>query len=65
MRDPTRQAERLMAIRLRYTINTHLEEQDITTRLCPGWWCKRPRAEPWRSAARGRGRRGRPPPIFG
>jgi hypothetical protein len=24
MRDPTRQAERLLAIRLRYTINTHL-----------------------------------------
>jgi hypothetical protein len=31
MRDPTRQAERLMAIRLRYTINTHLEDQGITT----------------------------------
>lgn len=30
MRDPTRQAERLMAIRLRYTINTHLEDQGIT-----------------------------------
>jgi hypothetical protein len=31
MRDPTRQAERLMAIRLRYVINTHLEDQGITT----------------------------------
>jgi hypothetical protein len=31
MRDPTRQAERLMAIRLRYIINTHLEDQGITT----------------------------------
>ena len=31
MRDPTRQAERLMAIRLRYTINTYLEDQGITT----------------------------------
>ena len=31
MLDPTRQAERLMAIRLRYTINTHLEDQGITT----------------------------------
>ena len=30
MRDPTQQAERLMAIRLRYTINTHLEDQGIT-----------------------------------
>jgi hypothetical protein len=30
MRDPTRQAERLMAIRLRYTINTHLEDKGIT-----------------------------------
>ena len=30
MRDPTRQAERLMAIRLRYTINTYLEDQGIT-----------------------------------
>lgn len=31
MRAPTRQAERLMAIRLRYTINTHLEDQGIIT----------------------------------
>ena len=31
MRDPTQQAERLLAIRLRYTINTHLEDQGITT----------------------------------
>jgi hypothetical protein len=30
MRDPTRQAERLMAIRLRYTINTYLEDQGLT-----------------------------------
>ena len=30
MRDPTQQAERLMAIRLRYTINTYLEDQGIT-----------------------------------
>ncbi len=30
MRDPTRQAERLMAIRLRYTINTHLEDLGVT-----------------------------------
>jgi hypothetical protein len=28
-RDPTRQAERLMAIRLRYTISTHLEDQGV------------------------------------
>jgi len=31
MRDPTRQAVRLLAIRLRYTINTHLEDQGATT----------------------------------
>jgi hypothetical protein len=31
MRDPIRQAERLMAIRLRYTINSHLEDCGITT----------------------------------
>src|ERR1700712_4109580 len=31
MRDTARQAERLMAIRLRYTINTHLEDQGVTT----------------------------------
>ena len=30
MRDTTKQAERLAAIRLRYTINTHLEDQDVT-----------------------------------
>ena len=30
MRDPIKQAERLVAIRLRYTINTHLEDQGIT-----------------------------------
>src|SRR4051812_50153179 len=31
MRDPIRQAERLMVIRLRYTINSHLEDRGITT----------------------------------
>ncbi len=30
MRDTTKQAERLAAIRLRYTINTHLEDQGVT-----------------------------------
>ncbi len=30
MRDATKQAERLAAIRLRYTINTHLEDQGVT-----------------------------------
>ena len=30
MRDPRKQADRLAAIRLRYTINTHLEDQGIT-----------------------------------
>ncbi len=30
MRDATKQAERLAAIRLRYTINTHLEDRGVT-----------------------------------
>ena len=30
MRDTTKQAERLAAIRLRYTINTHLEDRGVT-----------------------------------
>ena len=30
MRDTTKQAERLAAIRLRYTINTHLEDKGIS-----------------------------------
>ncbi len=30
MRNATKQAERLAAIRLRYTINTHLEDRDCT-----------------------------------
>ncbi len=30
MRDITRQTERLIAIRLRYTINTHLKDQGLT-----------------------------------
>ena len=30
MRDSARQVERLQAIRLRYSINTHLEDQGIT-----------------------------------
>ena len=36
MRDPTRQAERLMAIRLRTTINAHLEDQGVTTPVAIG-----------------------------
>jgi hypothetical protein len=31
MRDSTTQVERLQAIRLRYSINTHLEDRGITT----------------------------------
>ena len=31
MRDTAKQAERLMAIRLRYTINTHLEDRGLIT----------------------------------
>ena len=34
MRDPTREAERLLAIRLHYTTNTNLEDQGITP---PPW----------------------------
>ena len=45
MRDPTRQAERLMAIRLRYTINTHLEDQGITTPAAIGAAAGLPAAE--------------------
>jgi hypothetical protein len=36
MCDPTRQAERLMAIRLRYTINSHLEDRGIATPAAAG-----------------------------
>jgi hypothetical protein len=45
MRDPTQQAERLMAIRLRYTINTHLEDQGITTPAAVGAAAGLPAAE--------------------
>ena len=31
MRDPRKQADRLAAVRLRYTSNTHLDDQGITT----------------------------------
>ena len=30
MRDPRKQSDRLAAIRLRYSINTHLDDQGIT-----------------------------------
>jgi hypothetical protein len=36
MRDTTKQAERLMAIRLRYTINTHLEDRGLATPVAIG-----------------------------
>ena len=36
MRDPIRQAERLLAIRLRYTINTTLDDRGITTSAAVG-----------------------------
>ena len=45
MRDPIRQAERLMAIRLRYTINTHLEDQGITALAAIGAAAGLPAAE--------------------
>ena len=45
MRDPTRQAERLMAIRLRYTINIHLGDQGITAPAAIGAAAGLPAAE--------------------
>jgi hypothetical protein len=45
MRDPTRQAERLVAIRLRYTINTHLKDQGVTTPAATGAAVGLPAAE--------------------
>ena len=36
MRDPIRRAERLMAIRLRYTINSHRKDCGITTPAAVG-----------------------------
>ena len=45
MRDPTRQAERLMAIRLRYRINTYLEDKGVTTPVAIGAAAGMPAAE--------------------
>jgi hypothetical protein len=45
MRDPTRQAERLMAIRLPYRINTYLEDMGVTTREAIGTAVGMPAAE--------------------
>ncbi|TDH62298.1 hypothetical protein E2C06_11820 [Dankookia rubra] len=45
MCDPTRQAERLLAIRLRYTINTHLEDRAVTTPAAIGVAVGLPAAE--------------------
>ncbi|MFC7478119.1 hypothetical protein ACFQS7_27485 [Dankookia sp. GCM10030260] len=45
MRDPIRQAERLIAIRLRYTINSHLEDQAVTTPAAIGAATGLPAAE--------------------
>jgi hypothetical protein len=45
MRDLTQQAERLMTIRLRYTINTHLEDQGIRTPAAIGAAVGLPAAE--------------------
>jgi hypothetical protein len=45
MGDPTRQAERLMAFRLRYTISTHLEDQGLTTSAAIGAATALPAAE--------------------
>ena len=45
MCNSTRQAERLMAIRLRYTINTHLEDHGITAPAAIGAAAGLPAAE--------------------
>ena len=45
MRIPTRQAERLMAIRLRYTIDTNLEDLGVTTPAAIGAAVGLPAAE--------------------
>src|SRR3954451_18516944 len=45
MCDPTRQADRLMDIRLRYTINTHLEDLGVTTPAAIGAVASLPAAE--------------------
>ena len=45
MRDPTRRAERLMAIRLRYRINTYLEDMGVTTPVAIGAAVGMPAAE--------------------
>ena len=45
MRDATKQAERLAAIRLRYTINTHLEDRGVTTPAAIGAAVGLPAAE--------------------
>ena len=45
MRNPIQQAERLMTIRLRYTINTYLEDQGVTTPAAIGAATGLPAAE--------------------
>ena len=45
MRDATKQAERLATIRLRYAINTHLEDQGVTTPTAIGATVGLPAAE--------------------
>ena len=45
MRDATKLAERLAAIRLRYTINTHLEDRGVTTPAAIGAAVGLPAAE--------------------
>jgi hypothetical protein len=45
MRDPNRQAERLLTIRLRYTINTHLQDRGVTNPAAIGAVMGLPAAE--------------------
>ena len=45
MRDATKQAERLAAIRLRYAINTHLEDQGVIEPAAVGAAVGMPAAE--------------------
>jgi hypothetical protein len=58
MRDTLRQAERLQAIRLRYTINTHLEDQGFATPAAIGAAAGLPPAEAVRLLSRRQWREG-------
>ena len=58
MRDPTWQAERLTAIRLRTTVGRHLDDYDITTPAAIGEALGMPAAEAIKLLARSQWREG-------